>query len=123
MMSSSASSSVLRYESGKLTDRPDDLAQEEPLEIRVGGRAASVTMRTPGHDDELAAGFLLAEGVIEKRQDVSSIEHEGNVANVCSGPQVSIDFDRLTRHVFASSSCGLCGKATIEAIQTQFKPI
>jgi FdhD protein len=85
-------------------------------------------MRTPGHDAELAAGFLLTEGIIHGPKDVLSIEHcnrneEGNVLNVLLAPEVPVDFQRLTRHVFASSSCGLCGKATIESIQHQFPPI
>ncbi len=114
---------VLRYTSDQTVEAEDFLAVEEPLEIRVGGRAVSVTMRTPGHDDELAAGFLLSEGIISGRADLARIDQFDNVVDVVLGPGVAIDFDRLTRHVFASSSCGLCGKATIEAIQTQFKPI
>ena len=106
----------------------DALAVEEPLEIRVKGRAVSVTMRTPGHDAELALGFLLSEGIIAKAQDVVAVEpcaldRRGNVLNVALAPSATVDFDRLTRHVFASSSCGLCGKATIEAIHQRIDPI
>src|SRR4051812_34551922 len=116
---------VLRWDSESLRQIDDELAEEEPLEIRVRGRAISVTMRTPGHDEELAAGFLLTEGIIHGQQDVLRIEHcgrneDGNVLNVVLAPEVPVDFQRLTRHVFASSSCGLCGKATVESVRSQF---
>ena len=130
----------------------DELAVEEPLEIRFDGRPVSVTMRTPGQDAELAAGFLLSEGLITRAADVAAIEsasdHAGinrsghgeigdsralshartpapdcNVVNVRLAAGVRFDFERLTRHVFASSSCGLCGKGTIDAIRQQFPPI
>jgi FdhD protein len=120
---------ILRWRSGASAERADDeLAHEEPLEIRVRGRAVSVTMRTPGHDEELAAGFLATEGMIKRREDVLRIEpcgrnEDGNLVNVLLAPDVPVDFDKLTRHVFASSSCGLCGKATIDAVRGQFPPI
>src|SRR3954465_1117746 len=119
---------VTRSAEGHASPLPDELAREEPLEIRVRGRAVSVTMRTPGHDEELAAGFLLTEGIVRRREDVLRVEHcdrneSGNLLNVLLAPEVPVDFERLTRHVFASSSCGLCGKATIESIQSQFPPV
>ena len=119
---------ILRYDRGVLRESPDELAPEEPLEIRVRGRPVSVTMRTPGHDGELAAGFLLTEGIVRAREDVLRVEHcgrneDGNVLNVVLAPEVRVDFDRLTRHVFASSSCGLCGKATIESVRSAFPPV
>ncbi len=85
-------------------------------------------MRTPGHDNELAAGFLLSEGMIHARSDVVSIEpcafdREGNVLNVSLAPTAKVDFEKLTRHVFASSSCGVCGKATIDSIHAKFPPV
>src|SRR5450432_602012 len=125
MMARAMSKRIVRWEEGQTREDSDELAEEEPLEIRAGGRAISVTMRTPGHDKELAAGFLLSEGLIESARDVLGIEYcdrneHGNVINVRLAPEVRIDFERLTRHVFASSSCGLCGKATIEAIRSQF---
>ena len=106
----------------------DDLVTEEPLEIRVRGRAMSVTMRTPGHDAELAAGFLLGEGVIRAAADVLAATHcvrndAGNVIDVRLAPDVRVDFEALTRHVFASSSCGLCGAATIDAVRKRFPRI
>jgi FdhD protein len=106
----------------------DHLAVEEPLEVRVNTRSISITMRTPGHDAELAAGFLVTEGLIQKRHDIEDIRSysrndQGNVVDVFLSPGVKVDFARLTRHVFASSSCGLCGKASIDAVQQQFKPV
>lgn len=121
-------SSVIRWDGAGHSERADELAEEEPLEIRVRGRAISVTMRTPGHDEELAAGFLLSEGVIHGAADVVRIEpcgrsETGNLVNAVLAPLVSVDFTRLTRHVFAASSCGLCGKASIEAVQSHTPPI
>jgi FdhD protein len=106
----------------------DRLAVEEPLEVRVNTRSISITMRTPGHDPELAAGFLVTEGLIHKRGDIQDIRsysrnEQGNVVDVFLSPGTKVDFARLTRHVFASSSCGLCGKASIDAIHQQFKPV
>ncbi|HEY1921893.1 MAG TPA: formate dehydrogenase accessory sulfurtransferase FdhD [Tepidisphaeraceae bacterium] len=122
------SNRIVRWDQGRIREDSDDLAEEEPLEIRVGGRAVSVTMRTPGNDDELAAGFLLSELLIQSARDILAIENcdrnpHGNIINIRLSPDVRIDFEKLTRHVFASSSCGLCGKATIDAIRAQFPPI
>ena len=120
---------IWKWQAGQpLRPDHDELAIEEPVEIRVRGRAVSVTMRTPGHDDELAAGFLLTEGLIRRPNDILKIEacgrnEEGNLINVLLAPDVHVDFERLTRHVFASSSCGLCGKATIDAVRGQFPSI
>ena len=120
---------VLSFRDGRVArGGADDVAHEEPLEIRVRGRAVSVTMRTPGHDDELAAGFLLTEGLVRRREELLRIEpcgrneHE-NVLNVLLAPEVYVDFEKLTRHVFASSSCGLCGKATIDAVRATFPAV
>ncbi len=119
---------ITRLEGGEVRLEPDELAVEEPLEIRVRGRAISITMRTPGNDAELAVGFLLTEGIIQSGRDILQTEHcsrndEGNVLNVILAPEVNVDFERLTRHVFTSSSCGLCGKATIEALQLNVPPL
>lgn len=116
---------------GSLSCDSDILAVEEPLEIRVRGKSVAVTMRTPGHDAELAVGFLLSEGVIQHRSDILEIApcqrgdaaDRGNILNVFLAPSVEFDFERLTRHVFASSSCGLCGKASIESVHQHFAPI
>ena len=121
--------SIWRYEGDDAlrADR-DEVAIEEPLEIRVKNRAVSVTMRTPGHDQELAAGFLLTEGIVSDRADILRIEpcvhaRGGNVLNAMLADKAVVDFERLTRHVFASSSCGVCGKATIEAVHQRIDPI
>src|SRR5688572_8569829 len=92
---------VVRYRDGDVSCAADHVAHEEPLEIRVRGRAVSVTMRTPGHDDELAAGFLLTEGLIRRRADVLRIEpcdrnDAGNLLNVVLAPEVFVDFEKLT---------------------------
>jgi FdhD protein len=116
---------------GNAKSRPkrDLVAVEEPLEIRVRGRSVAVTMRTPGHDRELAAGFLLTEGIIRDRRDVVEILHcraasaPDNTLNVFLAESVTLDFTRLTRHVFATSSCGLCGKASIESVHQHFPPV
>lgn len=121
---------ILRYRAGeRLQPWNDAVAVEEPLEIRVRGRGLAVTMRTPGHDPELAAGFLLSEGIIHQREDILEMaaclqsESPQNTLNVFLAPAVAVDFERLTRHVFASSSCGLCGKATIDAVRQSFPAI
>jgi FdhD protein len=109
----------------------DAVALEEPLEIRVNGRSVAVTMRTPGHDRELAAGFLLSEGIIRAPNDVLDVlicrdlpdGQAGNVVDAVLAPDVAVDFAQLTRHVFSSSSCGLCGKATLEAVSRKFPAV
>jgi FdhD protein len=121
---------VLRY-SGAGASKPhaDVLAREEPLEIRVRGRSIAVTMRTPGHDRELAAGFLFTEGLIGNPSEIAEMgpclqgDAPENTLNVFLSPAVEVDFERLTRHVFATSSCGLCGKASIEAVHQHFPPV
>jgi FdhD protein len=122
---------IVRWKSGRAVRQTDHVAREEPLEIRVRGQSVAITMRTPGHDDELAAGFLVTEGILSKRSDVIEIAHcqqgeaanHENVLNVFLAPQVEVDFKQLTRHVFASSSCGLCGKASIESVHQHFAPV
>ena len=98
---------------------------EEPLEIRIDTRSISVTLRTPGHDDELAAGFLVGEGLLRAPTDLRGIRPHprnplGNVVDVFLADSVTCDFASLTRHVFASSSCGLCGRASIDALRRRF---
>ncbi len=109
----------------------DLLATEQPLEIRVEGRSVAVVMRTPGHDEELAAGFLLTEGVVRNKIDIFEISQcpsidsdagleETNVVEILLAKGTEFDLDALTRHVFSSSSCGICGKATIESVFQSF---
>jgi FdhD protein len=107
------------------TAGPDRVVVEEPLQIVVDGHPVAVTMRTPGHDDELALGFLLTEGVIRAAGEVRKIDtvSRGNHALVFLADGVEIDLGRLTRHVFSASSCGLCGKATIDAVRSCRPPL
>lgn len=119
---------ITKWHGGNPSENDDLVAIEAPLEIRIRSRSVSVTMRTPGHDVELAAGFLLAEGLLRSRDDVYRIAHcgaedEANVIDVTVAPHVPVDFASLTRHVFSSSSCGLCGRATIENLQRRLPPI
>jgi FdhD protein len=113
---------------GVPTGRPDTLAAEEPLEIRVAGRPLTVTMRTPGNDFDLARGFLVSEGVVTADSDIAAIRYcagatadDGNTYNVVDVrladavplPDVSVE-----RNFYTTSSCGLCGKASLEAVRT-----
>lgn len=106
--------------------REDVLAGEEPLEIRIGGRAFSVTMRTPGHDFDLVAGFLVSEGVVAHTDHLPRMivcagddpgESTFNVIDVGLGPGATTPDVSMERHVYTTSSCGICGTASIEAVQ------
>lgn len=120
---------VSEWNDGNLDRKDDYLAAEEPLEIRIGGQPLSVTMRTPGHDLELAAGFLLTEGLIQSREQIVAIENvepvaegglkRGNVVEAELVEEATPDFAKMRRHFFASSSCGICGKASIDAIRSR----
>jgi FdhD protein len=149
-----------RMNGDALSQDRDFLAAEEPLEIRVEGHNIAIVMRTPGEDRELAAGFLVTEGLVHTAGDVVDIKYqnhcpfpapdvngrhidasemppgkeasraglktdpsEGNVINVRLKNPEAMDLKRLTRHVFTSSSCGICSKASIEAVRQQFAPI
>jgi FdhD protein len=103
----------------------DQVAVEEPLEIRLDGHPAAVVMRTPGHDEELATGFLITEGIISSTGDLRKIEPrpDENRVLLFLHDHVTVDLAKLTRHFFTGSSCGLCGKATLDAIFTEFPPI
>jgi FdhD protein len=108
------------------TRRPDSLAAEEPMELRVGGKALAVTMRTPGHDVELAHGFLLTEGVITAAADVTtarwcdSVDETGantyNVLDVALSPGVAPPEAGVERNFYTTSSCGVCGKGALEEV-------
>jgi len=111
---SAARVEVLRLPAG--ASEWDELAVEEPLEIRVNGASVAVTMRTPGHDEELAVGFLLSEGI----PAVKAQPPQDLAANVVE-TEVAGDFDlgRLQRHFYTSSSCGVCGKGALEAVAVE----
>ncbi|NNM44615.1 formate dehydrogenase accessory sulfurtransferase FdhD [Knoellia koreensis] len=108
------------------TRRPDTLAVEEPLEIRVGGQTITVTMRTPGDDFDLTLGNLLTEAVVTKPTDVAQLMHcldedesgspTYNVVDVTLTPGVVPDLDRTARSGYQSSACGVCGKTSVDAI-------
>ena len=119
---------------GQERRRPDALAAEEPLEIRVDGKPLSVTMRTPGHDVELAHGFLLTEGVIGSSEDLlsarycDSLDDQGrntyNVLDITLAPGVEPPDTSLERNFYTTSSCGVCGKASLDAVKlkSRFSP-
>jgi len=151
---------VRRINGSAETEEKDCLAAEEPLEIRVEGHSVAIVMRTPGEDRELAAGFLVTEGLVHAASDLVEIRHQshcllpgsnrnsrlkeeieavrggedsriapetglsdGNVINVRLRNPESFDLKKLTRHVFTSSSCGICSKASIDAVRQQFPPV
>ena len=120
---------IQRWRRGKGGGRiADELAVEEPLEIRLETRSIAVTMRTPGNDEELAAGFLLSESAIRNADDLAVIRpnrrnKDGNSIDVFLRPGLTATMDDLTRHVFASSSCGLCGRTSIESLSARIKKI
>lgn len=119
---------VLRIRDGAVDHRPDTLAVEEPMEIRVGGRALTITMRTPGDDFDLAVGFLVSEGVVRATSDVVAARYcagatdDGsntyNVVDVALDPSLPPLDVSLERNFYTTSSCGLCGKASLDAVRT-----
>ncbi len=111
-----------RVQADGSTERADAVVVEEPLEIRMGERSIAVTMRTPGHDPELALGFLVTEGIIRDPDvvlGVSNCTGNPNVVEVRTEPGAEGIRLPETRHFYATSSCGLCGKASIDAIRVQ----
>nr|WP_107911315.1 formate dehydrogenase accessory sulfurtransferase FdhD [Streptomyces chartreusis] len=119
---------VLRIRDGATSTRPDTLVAEEPLEIRLNGKPLAITMRTPGDDFALAAGFLVSEGVLARAEEVANIVYcagatsDGantyNVVDVRLAPGVPLPDITLERNVYTTSSCGLCGKASLDAVRT-----
>ena len=122
---------ALKWRDGSIKPEADHLAVEEPLEIRLGGRRFTLTMRTPGHDEELAAGFLLAEGFIDSRAELGEIRRvrdakgapEPNAIDVILNVPAAGLRERLKRNFTVSSSCGVCGKTSIEAIERRIAPL
>ncbi|SEP85782.1 formate dehydrogenase accessory sulfurtransferase FdhD [Streptomyces radiopugnans] len=123
---------VVRLRDGAVSERPDTLVAEEPLEIRLNGKPLAVTMRTPGDDFALAAGFLVSEGVLGGPEELANIvycagateQSDGttrnsyNVVDVRLAPGVTVPDITLERNVYTTSSCGLCGKASLDAVRT-----
>ncbi|WP_101948789.1 formate dehydrogenase accessory sulfurtransferase FdhD [Mycobacterium sp. 3519A] len=119
---------IVRVADGVASSRPDSLAAEEPLEIRVSGRPLTVTMRTPGNDFDLARGFLVSEGVVATESDVAAIRYcagataDGvntyNVLDVVLAAGVPLPDVSVERNFYTTSSCGLCGKASLDAVRT-----
>ncbi|TJZ54357.1 formate dehydrogenase accessory sulfurtransferase FdhD [Streptomyces piniterrae] len=119
---------VIRIRDGVVSTRPDTLVAEEPLEIRLGGKPLAITMRTPGDDFALAAGFLVSEGVLGRTEELANIVYcagateDGsntyNVVDVRLADGVPVPDITLERNVYTTSSCGLCGKASLDAVRT-----
>ncbi|MFD3310418.1 formate dehydrogenase accessory sulfurtransferase FdhD [Streptomyces sp. NPDC058656] len=119
---------VIRIRDGAVSTRPDTLVAEEPLEIRLNGKPLAITMRTPGDDFALAAGFLVSEGVLGAADELQNIVYcagatvDGsntyNIVDVRTAPGVVIPDITLERNVYTTSSCGLCGKASLDAVRT-----
>ncbi len=113
-----------------LENHPDELAVEEPLEIRIAGEPLAITMRTPGHDHELVAGFLLAEGLIRSRADLGGIHHcarlgsEGahNTIDVLPAPGAVLEVETTRRAMLTASACGMCGRKLIDDLLERLRP-
>ncbi len=125
---------ILKFQDGQFSPRTDHLATEEPLEIQLSfgaseqrtQRSLAITMRTPGQDFDLVYGFLFTEGIIHRRNDVIQMRYPGNqldpeaqenIVLVELHPHTNFDFERLNRHFYTSSSCGICGKTSLEMVQ------
>jgi len=144
-MTSTDHPSVVQATVTKIDERGEEqvadlLAAEEPLEIRLGfgsphdrrERSLSVTMRTPGHDFDLTLGFLFTEGIVTRADEVESIvrcreeghQHENeNIVKAELRPDVKVDFEKLQRHFYTSSSCGVCGKSSLESVRQSCMPV
>jgi FdhD protein len=134
MTASSHAVGISKVSNGQRATQSDSVAVEEPLEIRLAfstpegrvTRSISITMRTPGSDHELAAGFLFGESIVHEASNISSIELCGppapdsgnhNVVRVELAPDVEVDLGRLQRHFYTTSSCGVCGKTSLDALR------
>lgn len=124
---------LLRVRDREVREDDDWVVVEEPLEIRVGGEPLAILMRTPGDDIDLAAGFALTEGVVRSSADLGTIAHcddpaagpgvtGGNVVEIGLVPGVDFDRDGLRRHLIASAACGICGRASLDALADRAGP-
>lgn len=124
---SAKSTQVTEWDEGRRRSVLDELAVEEPLEIHVNGQSAGVTMRTPGDDFDLAAGFLLTEGIVTRRRDIERIGYgkapdgqvSGNRVDVALSVPGTVDVSRLQRATAAHSSCGICGRTSIDTVHAR----
>ena len=120
---------VRRKRDGSFECVTDEVAVEEPLEIRLGNDPLAITMRTPGNDEELAAGFMLSEGLIRNRSELKKLEHStlpkslGNILDVSLAPDANRKTSSMHRFGTISTSCGLCGKTSIDSIRQHFPPL
>lgn len=116
---------VWKYSAGELSEVSDSVAREEPLQITVDGTPVAVVMRTSGYDEDLVTGFMLTEGLVESVAEIRRIdlEQKKNHALVFLADEVVLDHEKLSRNLFSASSCGICGKASIEAIHQQAPPV
>src|SRR6266404_4103332 len=115
---------IRRKQDGELEYLPDDLTIEEPLEICIGRKTLATTMRTPGHDDELAAGFLVSEAIVRARDEIAQISADRDnrvIIDLQDGVKLKLNATRRIGTI--SSSCGLCGKTSIDAIRQDFPAI
>lgn len=121
------SKKILKIIGDELVEHTDALAVEEPLEISlsilnaespISNKNISITMRTPGHDRDLAIGFLFTEGIIIAPHQITRVNLDENSINVHLNNSEEVDLSKLERHFYTSSSCGVCGKASIEALKT-----
>jgi FdhD protein len=115
---------IRRKQDGELEYLPDDLTTEEPLEIKIGDKVLAVTMRTPGHDDELAVGFLVSEAIVRNPNEIAKISTgDDNEVIVDLAAGVKVKLNAVQRFGTISSSCGICGKTSIEAVRQNFAAI
>jgi FdhD protein len=115
---------IRRKDDGSLEYVRDELTIEEPLEIRIGKKIVATTMRTPGHDDELAAGFLVSEAILRERRQIAKVSAaQDNIVTVDLAPGTKVKLNSAQRFGTISSSCGLCGKSSIDAIRQNFPAI
>jgi FdhD protein len=127
----STSASIDHLDTHGRESREDHIAVEEPLEIRLQGKSVAVVMRSPGHDEELAAGFLFTEAILKGKNELLSVSHRRdpkhpnlcNVINAIPAEGVELDARGWQRNFVSSSSCGLCGKLTIESVRLQTSPV
>ncbi|MBT7958617.1 MAG: formate dehydrogenase accessory sulfurtransferase FdhD [Akkermansiaceae bacterium] len=125
MPDESAEYQICKQDGSSRRSEVDHVAREEPLQITVDGTPVAVVMRTPGHDEDLVRGFLITEGIVDNLNYVSRIdlEQKQNHAYVFLTDDVMLDQARLSRNLYSASSCGICGKASIDSIRQSYPPL